>query len=71
MSTNRKDDRPAYFTYENDPSAGSLYYFMPAVRGPGPYKQRRVTAIVDIAEDGSLGGVELIDDMPPLWRAVQ
>ncbi len=34
---------------------------------PGPYlTQRHVKAIVDIASDGTLAGVELIDSMPPL-----
>jgi len=43
-----------------------LYYFAPADRAPPPYKtQRHVRAVIDIAEDGTLAGVELIDDMPP------
>ena len=33
---------------------------------PPPYtKQREVRAIIDIADDGTLAGVELIDGMPP------
>lgn len=44
---------------------GPLYYFAPAVRAAGPYRtQRHVEAIIDIAEDGTLAGVELIDSMP-------
>jgi hypothetical protein len=32
----------------------------------GPYRrQREVRAIIDIADDGTLAGVELIDRMPP------
>lgn len=43
-----------------------LYYFAPASRTPPPYKtQRHVTAIIDVASDGTLAGVELINDMPP------
>src|SRR5690606_10526444 len=46
--------------------AGPLYYFAPEHRTPGPYAvQREVSAIIDIAHDGTLAGVELIDDMPP------
>ena len=57
----------ATFTYEEDEATGPLYYFTPAVRAPGPYRQQRhVNAIVDIAADGSFAGVELIDNMPPL-----
>ena len=59
--------RDAYFTCdESEPRAGALYYFAPQPRHPGPYlRQREVKAIIDIAEDGTLAGVELIDDMPP------
>lgn len=43
-----------------------LYYFAPVTRQPPPYKhQRIVNAIIDIADDGSLAGVELIYNMPP------
>ena len=49
-------------TIQNEPK----YYFAPADRAPGPYKQRRrVKAVIDIADDGTLAGIELIDDMPP------
>ncbi len=42
------------------------YYFAPTGRQAAPFmKQRTVTAIIDIAQDGTLAGVELIDDMPP------
>jgi hypothetical protein len=59
--------REAYFTCdESEPVAGPLYYFAVGGRTPGPYtKQREVKAIIDIADDGTLAGVELIDDMPP------
>lgn len=57
---------PATFTRDDNPSLGPLYYFAPANRQPGPYlRQREVMAIIDIAADGTLAGVELIDDMPP------
>jgi hypothetical protein len=63
------DWKRAVFTHEEDETAGHLYYFAPAERHPGPYKtQRRVEAIIDIADDGTLAGIELIDRMPPLPR---
>lgn len=56
---------PATFTVEST-EVGHLYYFAPADRAPGPYlKQIHVNAIIDVAVDGTLGGVELIDNMPP------
>lgn len=56
--------RPAYWTYYAD---GPAYYFAPTDRRPRPYrKQVRVTAILDIADDGTLAGVELVlGDLPP------
>lgn len=63
------NQRPAYWTHDDEAAkelGERLYYFAPSNRSPGPYKtQRRVTAIIDIASDGTLAGVELIDDMPP------
>lgn len=56
--------RPATFTCDQE--YGNLYYFAVADRTKPPYlTQRHVNAIVDIASDGTLAGVELIDDMPP------
>lgn len=57
--------RPAYFTY--DPKHGGAYYFAPSERAPQPYLvQREVTAILDIAADGTLAGVELVfGELPP------
>lgn len=62
------EKRPGYWTYDDEAvkDAGHLYYFAPANRAPGPYlKQRHVQAIIDIASDGTLAGVELIHGMPP------
>lgn len=60
-------ERPATIKCENDTHAGLLYYVTVAGRTPGPYKtQRRVEAILDIASDGTLAGIELIDNMPPM-----
>ena len=63
------DHRPAYWTHDDEAAQDSgdhLYYFAPANRAPGPYKtQRHVQAIIDIAADGTLAGVELINNMPP------
>ena len=59
----------AYFTFDQktaDEHGHRLYYFAPAYRSPAPYRtQRHVQAIIDIADDGTLAGVELVDDMPP------
>jgi len=54
----------AYWTY--DPEA-EAYYFAPVQRRKPPYKeQRHVTAILDIADDGTLAGVELVmGELPP------
>lgn len=56
--------RKSYWTYDGE--HGHMYYFYPVDRRPAPYlKQREVKAIIDIADDGTLAGIELIDDMPP------
>jgi hypothetical protein len=53
----------AQWTY--DPEA-EAYYFAPMQAALPPYlTQRHVDAIIDIASDGTLAGVELIDNMPP------
>ena len=54
-------------TYTHEASeAGHLYYIALDGRAPAPYaEQRHVQAILDIAPDGTLAGVELIDNMPP------
>lgn len=55
----------ARVTCENS-EVGHLYYIELAGRTAPPYtQQRHVNAILDIASDGTLAGVELIDDMPP------
>ena len=57
--------REAYWTCETSEGA-ALYYFAPMERRAPPYRtQREVRAILDIADDGTLAGVELIDDAPP------
>jgi len=61
--------RPGFWTYDEraaDDVGEHLYYFAPANRAPSPYRiQRHVAAIIDIADDGTLAGVELINKMPP------
>jgi hypothetical protein len=64
--------RLAYWTHDDEAAkdVGHLYYFgivgTEGKRVRGPYtRQREVRAIIDLAEDGTLAGVELIDDMPP------
>jgi hypothetical protein len=48
----------AYFTYD---ARAKAYYFAPENRHKPPYlEQREVIAILDIAADGTLAGVELI-----------
>lgn len=57
---------PAYWTHEDSDDTGHLYYFAPSNRANPPYRnQKEVKAIIDIAEDGTLAGIELIYDMPP------
>ncbi len=61
--------RRAFFTFDEQSYRDHgycLYYFAPLDRAPGPMTQRHVEAIIDIASDGTLAGVELIDNMPPL-----
>jgi hypothetical protein len=59
------EKRQAYWTCDQTAS-GPLYYFAPMNRQPGPYEQREVTAILDIAADGTLAGVELVmHGLPP------
>ena len=63
-------ERPAYWTFDERAYAEfgyRLYYFAPTNRARPPYRtQLHVEAIIDIADDGTLAGVELIDDrMPP------
>jgi hypothetical protein len=56
----------ATVTHSDEKHAGHLYYVKIKGRRPPPYTtQREVTAILDIADDGTLAGVELIDRMPP------
>lgn len=54
----------AVFTYDSQSGA---YYFAPSMREDPPYReQRHVTAILDIAADGTLAGVELVlGELPP------
>jgi hypothetical protein len=67
--TQMMTEHPAYWTHDDEAvkSIGQhLYYFAPTNRAPGPYKQQRfVVAVVDIAADGTLAGVELVENMPP------
>ena len=45
---------------------GPLYYIKLCDRSPGPYKiQLHRKAIIDVADDGTLAGIDLIYDMPP------
>lgn len=58
--------RPASYTCEVSEIAGPLYYIKLGDAAPPPYtKQVHRTAIIDVADDGTLAGVELITDMPP------
>ena len=56
---------PAYMTYEYDEHAGHLYYLAPVTEYYKPsVRQIEVRAIIDITEDGTFNGVELIDNTP-------
>ena len=49
----------AYFTYDEEADA---YYFAPSKRTAPPYtEQRIVQAIIDVASDGTLAGIEILD----------
>lgn len=54
----------AWYTYQDRPRS---YYFAPEHRTSAPYKRQvEVQAILDIAHDGTLAGVELVwGDLPP------
>lgn len=58
------EKRSAYWTYCDEAHA---YYFAPTCRAKPPYlKQIQVAAILDVASDGTLAGVELVfGDLPP------
>lgn len=52
--------------------AGVLWYLRLDTTAKPPYRnQRRVEAILDIAADGTLAGIELIDNMPPAPLALR
>lgn len=62
--------RQAFWTYDEQAfkeHGYHLYYFAPANRTKSPYrKQIHVDAILDIADDGTLAGVELVSGpLPP------
>jgi uncharacterized protein YuzE len=51
--------RPAWWTYDGEAEA---YYFAPTDAAKPPYlTQRRVVGVIDIAKDGTLAGIELIN----------
>lgn len=56
--------RKAYFTFDKEAHA---YYFAPKKRKKPPYtEQQYVTAVLDIADDGTLAGIELVmERLPP------
>lgn len=54
---------PAFYTHEDDPVVGNLWYFAPADRRPGPYRRQVKTEVtIDLAEDGTLAGIEITDE---------
>lgn len=56
----------AIITHEHHEIAGHSYYVKVKGRLPPPYtEQRRVQAVLDIASDGTLAGIEFISEMPP------
>jgi len=59
------EKRKAWFTFDGE--EGNLWYFGLPTHAVGTLQQREVRAIIDIDADGCLAGVELIDDMPPLF----
>jgi hypothetical protein len=61
------EKRPAFYTHDRiHKDGGHLYYFACGDRADPPYKRQiTVSAILDIASDGTLAGVELIDPRMP------
>ncbi len=55
--------RSAYWTY--DPEAEAYYFGLTDRRKPPYLKQIHVEAILDVADDGTLAGVEIIDPRAP------
>lgn len=57
----------ASFTYDDEVGA---YYFQPKLRAEPPYeRQMHTVAIVDVAQDGTLAGIEIIDaEVPPPFK---
>ena len=57
----------SYWTYSDCDGLAHVYYFSLLNAVAPPYlEQRRVEAILDIASDGTLAGVELVfGDLPP------
>ncbi len=53
------EKRPAYYTY--DPEAGAYYLGLGDRCDPPYLKQVHVEAILDVADDGTPAGVEIID----------
>ena len=48
----------AFWTYDSEVRA---YYFAPTSRRPSPYRRQiEATVVLDIADDGSLAGIELL-----------
>lgn len=64
-----RDDRTkgkGYWTYD---AVGAWYFGLDERTAPPYLTQREVTAIVDIASDGSLAGIELLESFPPPPKA--
>lgn len=61
---------PAFWTFDEwayRQYGFKLYYFAPIARRAAPYKKQiHVEAIIDIADDGTLAGIEIISDEMPL-----
>ncbi len=57
------EKRSAYYTY--DPETGAYYLGLGDRRDPPYLKQIHVEAILDVADDGTLAGVEIIDTRAP------
>ncbi len=52
----------AAWSYDPDAEA---WYFRPVMRHAAPFTQRRVEALLDIAADGTLAGIEVLENIPP------
>ena len=72
LADEKLERRTGWWTVAGEDGREPAYYFAPAERASGPYTQQRIVqALIDIADDGTLAGIELLDGMPPPPKAAK